>query len=362
MTTKEFLEAKEAELIRSVNDGNDEAEEELAFVQVCLMRLAALKELQERRKADAATAKPLNFTPPSEEWLRAAAEKEDGCCVSVGGWVVAVERAEKAANEADAMPVSQERMAEIVDFAMDPANTPTNADTAQMAVDNKRLREELAAAKSAHHTHRWNIEEVSNGIGVCRGNHDKAAPCEWEVFVPVERVAKLERELAAAKELNDRWPSKWLAELSKLTKRAEAAERELVEAKAARVEANRQYVELSNETAGHIERAEAAEAEVARFKREIIACGPVREDGTKAEFDWNILGRLDRLETAETRVKELESLASYEMACEYRSKHRIAKSKLATALTALERIDREVLMDPCEYIRGIARDAIAAIQ
>ncbi len=47
--------------------------------------------------------------------------------------------------------------------------------------------------------------------------------------------------------------------------------------------------------------------EVARFKREILACGPLKEDGERDGFDWAVLERLDRLEAAEEEREELRA-------------------------------------------------------
>jgi len=36
---------------------------------------------------------------------------------------------------------------------------------------------------------RCNLEETDSGVRLCRGNHEKHAPCEWEYFVPAYAVA-----------------------------------------------------------------------------------------------------------------------------------------------------------------------------
>lgn len=50
---------------------------------------------------------------------------------------------------------------------------------------------------------RCNIEETPTGIKICRGEHEKNAPCDWECFVPenetIAEVAALHQEIAALK-------------------------------------------------------------------------------------------------------------------------------------------------------------------
>lgn len=55
---------------------------------------------------------------------------------------------------------------------------------------------------------RCNLGETDEGIKLCRGNHEKHDPCEWEYFVPAEAVAT-QRE-ACAKICDDEAQS-WFA-------------------------------------------------------------------------------------------------------------------------------------------------------
>lgn len=53
----------------------------------------------------------------------------------------------------------------------------------------QRFRDDILAAATAldqHAAHtRWNVETQDDGtLRLCRGNHDRSAPCEWETFVP----------------------------------------------------------------------------------------------------------------------------------------------------------------------------------
>lgn len=70
----------------------------------------------------------------------------------------------------------------------------------------------LAAARSVH---RWNVDDLGNGtLQVCRNEHEKGDPCEWETFVPINRAEAAEASLAEAR--------KALEPFAKVGERAEA--------------------------------------------------------------------------------------------------------------------------------------------
>lgn len=63
-----------------------------------------------------------------------------------------------------------------------------------------RLGEVEAAEKelaTLRRVHRWNVEHSDGEVLVCRNNHDKGEDCDWERFVPEERltaaIARVER-------------------------------------------------------------------------------------------------------------------------------------------------------------------------
>lgn len=56
-------------------------------------------------------------------------------------------------------------------------------------VPASRLREVERERDEARRVHRWNVDENGDGtLSICRGGHDKADGCEWETFVPIERL------------------------------------------------------------------------------------------------------------------------------------------------------------------------------
>lgn len=59
------------------------------------------------------------------------------------------EEAEAALNEAETVPLSEDRISEIVKFATDPGNKCDNNEQAQLAAAVKRLRERVAALEAA---------------------------------------------------------------------------------------------------------------------------------------------------------------------------------------------------------------------
>lgn len=63
-----------------------------------------------------------------------------------------------------------------------------------------RLGEAEATEKelaTLRRVHRWNVEHSDGEVLVCRNNHDKGDDCDWERFVPEERLtaalARVER-------------------------------------------------------------------------------------------------------------------------------------------------------------------------
>lgn len=42
--------------------------------------------------------------------------------------------------------------------------------------------------------HRWNVEHLDGEVLVCRNNHDRGEDCDWERFVPEERLTDAEAE------------------------------------------------------------------------------------------------------------------------------------------------------------------------
>lgn len=76
-----------------------------------------------------------------------------------------------------------------------------------------RLGEAEAAEKELamlRRVHRWNVEHSDGEVLVCRNNHDKGDDCDWERFVPEERltaalarVEALEKALEEAAEWHD---------------------------------------------------------------------------------------------------------------------------------------------------------------
>lgn len=38
--------------------------------------------------------------------------------------------------------------------------------------------------------HRWNIEQTQDGLRICRGEHKKDNPCEWEYYTRSEAVSE----------------------------------------------------------------------------------------------------------------------------------------------------------------------------
>ena len=49
--------------------------------------------------------------------------------------------------------------------------------------------------------HRWNTDKLGGSLMVCRDEHEKGEACDWETFVPIERVELAESRLAAANAL-----------------------------------------------------------------------------------------------------------------------------------------------------------------
>lgn len=89
--------------------------------------------------------------------------------------------------------------------------------TAQ-AADIERLTKELDVATSVH---RWSVEERHGGtLSVCRNNHGKGEPCEWEIFVPSARAETAEASLAAVTAERDAmWDAlQWYGENSRLAR------------------------------------------------------------------------------------------------------------------------------------------------
>ena len=53
---------------------------------------------------------------------------------------------------------------------------------------------------SEAHTRRWNIEPTDFGMRICRGDHDKSEPCEWEFLYWADLYLRLQAKLDAVKE------------------------------------------------------------------------------------------------------------------------------------------------------------------
>jgi hypothetical protein len=58
----------------------------------------------------------------------------------------------------------------------------------------RKMQDELAVARSVH---RWNVDRYGENLAVCRNEHDKCDPCEWETFVPIARAVAAARKAEA---------------------------------------------------------------------------------------------------------------------------------------------------------------------
>ncbi len=99
-----------------------------------------------------------------------------------------------------------------------PATTgcgPTSAANAAYisACSPERMRSILAEARKAHEelavarsVHRWNVDRYGENLAVCRNEHEKGDPCEWETFVPLARAEAAEDRVAELETALDRAP------------------------------------------------------------------------------------------------------------------------------------------------------------
>lgn len=58
----------------------------------------------------------------------------------------------------------------------------------------------------ARSIHRWNVDRHGENLAVCRNEHHKGDPCEWETFVPLARAEAAEARVAELEAALDRAP------------------------------------------------------------------------------------------------------------------------------------------------------------
>lgn len=70
---------------------------------------------------------------------------------------------------------------------------------AVIAAKDARIKELERLIGLAQSVHRWNIDASGDGIlYVCKDDHDKSEPCEWNAFIPIERAEAENKRLREA--------------------------------------------------------------------------------------------------------------------------------------------------------------------
>lgn len=57
-----------------------------------------------------------------------------------------------------------------------------------------RLEQSKTDLEVARRVHRWSTEKNGENLMVCRDEHEKGRPCEYETFVPIARLEKAKAE------------------------------------------------------------------------------------------------------------------------------------------------------------------------
>lgn len=63
----------------------------------------------------------------------------------------------------------------------------------EATIERDRLSERVRELENLRRYSRTNLERTDNGLRVCWGDHERADDCDWEYYVPAERVRELEK-------------------------------------------------------------------------------------------------------------------------------------------------------------------------